>query len=130
MAFTLAFFVMVYPLYVWVAAAPSIERLLVMQMLLCGAIGGFFGPGPTALAEQFPIEVRSTGVSVAYNVTVMLFGGFAPLIVTWLSKVMATPVAPAFYVLLTSVLSLLGTYCMYDAVRDEKPDAVSLGGES
>ena len=31
MAFTLAFFVMVYPLYVWVAAAPSIERLLVMQ---------------------------------------------------------------------------------------------------
>lgn len=67
---------------------------------------------------------------MAYNVTVMLFGGFAPLIVTWLSKVMATPVAPAFYVLLTSVLSLLGTYCMYDAVRDEKPDAVTLGGES
>ncbi|WOE80945.1 MFS transporter [Pseudomonas protegens] len=130
MAFTLAFFVMVYPLYVWVAAAPSIERLLVMQMLLCGAIGGFFGPGPTALAEQFPIEVRSTGVSVAYNVTVMLFGGFAPLIVTWLSKVMATPVAPSFYVLLTSILSLLGIYCMHDAVRDDKPDAVPLGGES
>ncbi|MGH8393638.1 MAG: MFS transporter, partial [Pseudomonas sp.] len=34
MAFTLAFFVMVYPLYVWVAAAPSIERLLVMQVML------------------------------------------------------------------------------------------------
>lgn len=49
MAFTLAFFVMVYPLYVWVAAAPSLERLLVMQLLLCTAIGGFWagahGPG-------------------------------------------------------------------------------------
>lgn len=130
MAFTLAFFVMVYPLYVWVAAAPSIERLLVMQILLCGAIGGFFGPAPTALAEQFPIEVRSTGVSVAYNLAVMLFGGFAPLIVTWLSRVMATPVAPSFYVLATSIFSLLGIYCMYDAVRDTKPDALTLGGES
>ncbi|SED08983.1 Predicted arabinose efflux permease, MFS family [Pseudomonas saponiphila] len=129
-AFTLAFFIMVYPLYVWVAAAPSIERLLVMQILLCGAIGGFFGPAPTALAEQFPIEVRSTGVSVAYNLAVMLFGGFAPLIVTWLSRVMATPVAPSFYVLATSIFSLLGIYCMYDAVRDTKPDALPLGGES
>jgi len=102
----------------------------VMQILLCSAIGGFFGPAPTALAEQFPIEVRSTGVSVAYNVTVMLFGGFAPLIVTWLSNAMATPVAPSFYVLLTSILSLLGIYCMYDAVRDDTPDTVTLGGES
>lgn len=130
MAFTLAFFIMVYPLYVWVAVAPSIERLLVMQALLCTAIGGFFGPGPTALAEQFPIEVRSTGVAVGYNITAMLFGGFAPLIVTWLSRVMATPVAPSFYVLLTSIVSLLGIYYMYDAVRDDKPDPVTLEGES
>lgn len=127
MAFTLAFFVMVYPLYIWVAAAPSIGRLLVMQSLLCAAIGGFFGPGPTALAEQFPIAVRSTGVSVAYNVTVMLFGGFAPLIVTWLSRVMATPVAPSFYVLATSLLSLLGIYCMHDPVVNDEPEALPLG---
>ncbi|MGC5702843.1 MFS transporter [Pseudomonas sp. NFXW11] len=129
MGFTLVFFIMVYPLYVWVAAAPSIERLLLMQILLCSAIGGYFGPGPTALAEQFPIEVRSTGVSVAYNVTVMLFGGFAPLIVTWLSKAMATPVAPSFYVLLTSLVSLLGIYYMHDAVRDSKALSMPLGGE-
>lgn len=117
MAFTLAFFVMVYPLYVWVAAAPSLERLLVMQLLLCTAIGGFFGPAPTALAEQFPVEVRSTGVSVAYNVAVMVFGGFAPLIVTWLTKVLATPVAPSFYVLFACLLTLLGTYCLKEAPR-------------
>ncbi len=127
MGFTLAFFVMVYPLYVWVAAAPSIERLLVMQVMLCIAIGGFFGPAPTALAEQFPIEVRSTGVSVAYNVAVMLFGGFAPLIVTWLSKVLETPVAPAFYVLFACVLTLLGTYCMHEAPRAAAPARFTKG---
>ena len=130
MAFTLAFFVMVYPLYAWVVAAPSIERLLVMQLLLCSAIGGSFGPAPTALAEQFPIEVRSTGVSVAYNVAVMLFGGFAPLVVTWLSKALATPVAPAFYVLATSMLSLLAIYCLHDPLKQNKPSPLPLGGAS
>ncbi|OLF55540.1 citrate-proton symporter [Pseudomonas chlororaphis] len=127
LAFTLAFFVMVYPLYVWVAAAPSIERLLVMQVLLCSAIGGFFGPAPTALAEQFPVQVRSTGVSVAYNVAVMVFGGFAPLIVTWLSKVLGTPVAPAFYVLFACLLTLLGTYCLHEAPKEQKPDTLNFG---
>lgn len=130
LAFTLAFFVMVYPLYVWVAAAPSIERLLVMQVLLCTAIGGFFGPAPTALAEQFPVEVRSTGVSASYNVAVMLFGGFAPLIVTWLSQVLGTPVAPAFYVLFTCLLTLLGIYCLQEAPREHTPGAMTLGVKS
>ncbi|EKT4538677.1 citrate-proton symporter [Pseudomonas plecoglossicida] len=127
MAFTLTFFVMVYPLYVWVAAAPSLERLLVMQLMLCTAIGGFFGPAPTALAEQFPVQVRSTGVSVAYNVAVMVFGGFAPLIVTWLTQVLGTPVAPAFYVLFACLLTLLGTYCLKEAPRVVKPAAFNLG---
>lgn len=127
MAFTLAFFVMVYPLYVWVAAAPSLERRLVMQLLLCTAIGGFFGPAPTALAEQFPVQVRSTGVSVAYNVAVMVFGGFAPLIVTWLTQVLGTRVAPAFYVLFACLLTLLGTYCLKEAPRAVKPAAFNLG---
>lgn len=106
LGFTLLFTVLVYPLFAWVAAAPSIERLLVMQLLLCAAIGGIFGPSPTTLAEQFPIEVRSTGVAVAYNMAVMLFGGFAPLIVTWLTKVLQTPVAPAFYVVGACLIGL------------------------
>lgn len=98
-----------------------------MQVLLCSAIGGFFGPAPTALAEQFPVQVRSTGVSVAYNVAVMVFGGFAPLIVTWLSKVLGTPVAPAFYVLFACVLTLLGTYCLYEAPKEKKPSTLNFG---
>ena len=49
------------------SAAPSLERLLVMQLLLCTAIGTLYGPGPTAGAEQFPTEVRSTGLALSNN---------------------------------------------------------------
>ncbi|MDH4569272.1 MFS transporter [Pseudomonas sp. BN414] len=106
---TLAFFLLVYPLFSWVAEAPSLERLLVMQLLLCSMIGVFYGPAPTAVAEQFPTRVRSTGLAFAYNVAVMLFGGFAPFIVTWLTQVGGTPVAPAYYVLFASFVGLVAT---------------------
>ncbi|MCY1529774.1 Glycine betaine/proline/ectoine/pipecolic acid transporter OusA [compost metagenome] len=106
---TLGFFLLVYPLFSWVAQAPGIERLLVMQLLLCTMIGISYGPAPTAVAEQFPTRVRSTGLALAYNVAVMLFGGFAPFIVTWLTQVGGTPVAPAFYVLFASFVGLTAT---------------------
>lgn len=66
-------------------------------------------------------------MSVAYNVAVMVFGGFAPLIVTWLSKELGTPVAPAFYVLFACVLTLLGTYCMHEAPRAAAPARFAKG---
>ncbi|WP_044873636.1 citrate-proton symporter [Pseudomonas sp. LFM046] len=106
---TLAFFLLIYPLFSWVAQAPSVERLLAMQLLLCAAIGVSYGPVPTAVAEQFPTRVRSTGLALAYNVAVMLFGGFAPFIVTWLTQVGGTPVAPAWYVLVASLIGLVAT---------------------
>lgn len=52
----------------------------------CTAIGSFFGPAPTAMTEQFPVQVRSTGLAVAWHLAVMLFGGFAAFIVTWLTR--------------------------------------------
>ncbi|MCY1398696.1 Proline/betaine transporter [compost metagenome] len=113
----LAFFLLVYPMFVWVTAAPSLERLLAMQLLLCAIIGVCFGPSPTAMAEQFPTRVRSTGLALAYNVSVMLFGGFAPFIVTWLTKVGGTPVAPAYYVLFTTLIGLISTYYL----REQAP---------
>lgn len=102
-----SFLVMIYPLYAWLASSPTVGNLLVMQLLLCVAIGGIFGPSPTTLAELFPIDVRSTCIAIGFNTAVMLFGGFAPLIVTWLANTFHTPVAPAFYLMAASVIGLL-----------------------
>jgi MFS family permease len=117
----LTFLVMVYPLFVWVSAAPSLPRLLVMQVLLCIIIGANYGPMPTALSEQFPTRVRSTGLAVAYNLAVMLFGGFAPFIVTWLTKTSGSPVAPAWYVLFAACIGVAAAWAM----RDPSPAAKS-----
>ncbi|WP_271409045.1 citrate-proton symporter [Pseudomonas sp. Q1-7] len=109
LAGNLAFFLLVYPLMAWVAHAQSLEHLLAMQLLLCAMIGLSYGPAPTAVAEQFPTHVRSTGLALAYNVAVMLFGGFAPFIVTWLTQVGGSPVAPAYYVLFAALIGVVAT---------------------
>jgi len=111
--------VLIYPLYTWLAAAPSLEKLLVTQLLLCLFIGISYGPAPTAMAEQWTTRVRSSGIAVAYNMAVMLFGGFAPFLVTWLVKTTNNPVSAAWYVLLGVAIGLVS----YAFMRDASPAA-------
>ena len=85
-----------------------------MQAILCSMIGVLFGPISTALAEQFSPDVRSTGLAIAYNFAVMLFGGFAQFIVTWLIRVTGSPIAPAYYVMAGAVVGLIASLFMSD----------------
>jgi heme/copper-type cytochrome/quinol oxidase subunit 3 len=50
---------------------------------------------------------------------VMLFGGFAQLIVTWLIRVTGTPLAPAFYVMFGAVVGTAGVMLMVDHYKEE-----------
>ncbi|TKC86747.1 MFS transporter [Trinickia terrae] len=110
------YLVLLYPLFHWVNANPGLSNLIVMQVMLCSLLGAFFGPFSSALAEQFPPGVRSTGMAVAYNIAVMVFGGFAQLIVTWLIHTTGSPIAPVFYVIFGAVLGLLGNVFLIDPV--------------
>ena len=90
-----------------------------MQVVLCTAVAMSFGPVSTALAEQFPVHLRSTGLALAYNFAVMLFGGFAQLIVTWLIRETGTPLAPAFYVMFGACAGMVGAWFIIDRHKDE-----------
>jgi MHS family proline/betaine transporter-like MFS transporter len=46
-------------------------------------------------------------MSVGYNVAVAIFGGFAPLIATWLIVITGNSSAPAFYVIAAGLISFL-----------------------
>jgi len=101
------FFVCVYPLFAWLQAERTEAALTVAQTVFCVILSGVQGVLSTALAEQFPTRIRSTGLAVAYNLAVMIFGGFAPFIVTWLIGALATPVAPAFYLMFGAFSGML-----------------------
>ncbi len=110
-----------YPLFSWVSTSPSFGALLTMQIILCGLFGVFNGPISTALAEQFPTRVRSTALAIAYNIAVMLFGGFAQFFVTWLIQATGTPIAPAYYLMSGAAVGLLAAlFLRAERARDAR----------
>lgn len=119
MAAAIAYFVLLYPLFDWVHSAPSLMRLTLMQAVLCSVVGVYFGAISTALAEQFPTRVRSTGLAIGYNFAVMLFGGFAQFIVTWLIRETGSPIAPAYYVMFGAVVGFVASLFVVDRYREQ-----------
>ncbi|MDR5855689.1 MFS transporter [Caballeronia sp. LZ062] len=99
--------VIIYPLFAWLAAEPSVLRLVIVQATLSVVLSGYYGPFGALLSELFPAHLRSTGLSLAYNIAVMIFGGFGQFIVTWLIRVTGSQLAPTFYVMAGVVLSLI-----------------------
>ena len=93
-----------YPLFHYVIAAPSFARLLEVQLVALTLLGLMTGPAPGMLADLFPVQVRSTGMAISYNLTVTVFGGFAPLTITWMIH-MTGNIAPAFYLIGAAILS-------------------------
>jgi MFS family permease len=106
------FLLALYPAFVWLNAQPDVGRLVVVELLFGILMAGYAGPFGAALGDLFSVGVRVTGMSLAYNLGVAAFGGFAPLIVTWLIGVTGSPLAPAYYVMAGLVLSLIATLAM------------------
>ncbi len=114
----IVYFALTYPLFSWMYSNPSFVSLLTTQVALCSVLGAFFGPMSTVLAEQFQAQVRTTGLGTAYNMAVMIFGGFAPFFVTWLIQATGLPVAPAFYVMFGAAAGLLASLFLKERAGD------------
>jgi MHS family proline/betaine transporter-like MFS transporter len=101
-----------YPLFLLAINGGTFNSLLIA--LMCNAVfqALYTGTIPSILAEMFPTRVRYTALSVSYGLAVVLFGGFAPLISTWLVNVTGNPFAPAFYVMTGGALSAIAILSM------------------
>ncbi len=108
-----AMLVLAWPLFNMIVSQPSLQTLCIFQAVFGLLIATYTGPILAALSETFPTKVLSTGLSVAYNLAVMTFGGFASLILTWLIQTTGTATAPAFYVMFAAAFSFLGVMLGY-----------------
>ncbi|WP_246794940.1 MFS transporter [Burkholderia perseverans] len=111
------YFLLLLPLFGWLLAAPGAARLMITQIVLCGVLGLFLGPYAAAIAEQFPARIRSTGMAISYNITVMIFGGFAQFFLTLLLHATGSPLSLAFYLLFGAALGIVGS--LLPGTRDE-----------
>ena len=61
-------------------------NLFLVQLTGMLLILGYSANCAVIMAEQFPAEVRATGVALPYAMAVALFGGTAPYLTTWLHE--------------------------------------------
>ena len=106
LASSLAVLIVSYPLFAFLVAAPSVAALLGVQSVLAvinainlGCLGSF-------VAELFPTDVRSSGLSLANALTQMTIGGTTPFVSVWLIQLTGQPTAPAFDLMLGAAISV------------------------
>jgi MFS transporter, MHS family, proline/betaine transporter len=110
--------VIAYPVFVFMTAHPSLLSLIIGQGLLTVVFTIHQGCYPAFISELLPSSVRSTGISVSYNLGVMIFGGFAPAIVQWLTMTTGDPLSICYYVIFGAVVGLLTLIPLRDRYSD------------
>ena len=100
----------IYPLMLWLAAGPSVARLLAVGLWVSAAFGLYNGSMIPRLAEIAPPEVRTAAFSLAFSLAAGIFGGFTPVVATWLIHVTGNRAAPGLWLSFGAGLSLLGVF--------------------
>ncbi|MEN5278472.1 MFS transporter [Brucella sp. TWI432] len=99
------------PLFFWLSVSKDATVLLIVtaSVTLLTAMSG--AASLVAIPEMMPIALRATGVSLIYAIGATLFGGTTQFIITWLIGIFGA-VAPAYYVVATSIISLIAMFMM------------------
>lgn len=101
--------VLIVPGFWWLSAAPSAVSLLTTTAVLASLTAVSAAACMVAIPELMPTHFRSTGIAITYSVGTAIFGGTTQFVVTWIISVTHSALAPAYYVVATSVISLIAT---------------------
>jgi MHS family proline/betaine transporter-like MFS transporter len=75
------------------------------------------------LVELFPTRVRYSAYGLGYNVSSALFGGTAPLLMTYLISKTGNHNMPAFYAVITALGTLIAVSRVKDKAHEPLRDA-------
>lgn len=100
------------------SSGASLAAFAVAQIGFGVILSLVMGSAPAMLAEAFPARYRISGYSVAFNFGIGFGGGTAPLIATALIDTTGNIMAPAWYLMLGSLLAAASLYAMHDRSRE------------
>jgi MFS transporter, MHS family, citrate/tricarballylate:H+ symporter len=108
-------FLTAYPALSWLTGNPNFGNMLLVLLWLSFLYAGYNGAMVVALTEIVPVEVRTAGFSLAYALATALFGGFTPLVSTWLIEATGNQAAPGMWMGFAGLCGLVATFMIYNA---------------
>ncbi|TCG07166.1 hypothetical protein BZM27_21295 [Paraburkholderia steynii] len=121
------FIAFVYPAFYWLTRAPGLTSLMGVELVSAVLQAALMGPFAVTVADLFPTGVRSTGMSLTYNLTAALLGGFSPFILTWLVAKTGDFMMPAHYLEIFVALGGLALLCYRQHKNAAPVMAVEIG---
>ncbi|OON82602.1 glycine betaine/L-proline transporter ProP [Streptomyces tsukubensis] len=84
----------------------------------CAILGlllvGFAGTSASTLPALFPTRIRYGALSIAFNISVSLFGGTTPLFASGLVEWTHNDMIPAYYLMVAGVIGLVATVFLHE----------------
>jgi metabolite-proton symporter len=113
LAATILAIITAYPALSWLTSNPSFGNLLMVELWLSFLYGSYNGAMVVSLTEIMPVEVRTTGFSLAYSLATATFGGFTPAACTYLIHELNNKAAPGIWLSGAAVLGLIATLVLF-----------------
>lgn len=89
--------------------------LLAPWILLAVAFALLLGNPLAMMSELLPVQLRSTGSAIGYNISIAVFGGSAPFISSFLIEQTGNPSSPLWFFLLAAAVSVGGLLMVRDS---------------
>jgi MFS family permease len=113
----IALIVAVYPAFLLLltVTTPGVLVFVTALLTLFGSLSG--AAALTALTEAFPNQARSSGLAISYAIAVSVFGGTTQFVIAWLIGTTGDRLSPAYYVIVTSIISLWAMFKLPQSPR-------------
>ena len=98
-----------YPAMAWLAGAPSIARLMAVELWLSAIYASYNSAMIVHLTEIVPQEIGASGFSLAYSLATAI-GGFTPFIVTALITITNNRAMPGAWLTVIAAISLIAAW--------------------
>lgn len=96
-----------YPAFYYLTRHPTIGTLLAVLTILALLLTIYTAAAIVLLTEIFPTSARATGIGLAYSLTVAIFGGFTPAIVSALMVYTGNKLMIGVWMTICGVLSFV-----------------------
>jgi MFS transporter, MHS family, citrate/tricarballylate:H+ symporter len=107
-------FVTAYPALHWLSSAPTLAKLVAVQMMFSFYFGVYSGTMLGCLVEIVPAHVRTTCFSIAFALAAGLFGTFTPYASTSLiAMTNHDRASPGYWLMFAAVLGIIATLAVY-----------------
>jgi MFS family permease len=114
---SIGFLVSSIPLYLYMNTEKTVLSFIISDIIFVLLAILYQGALTAAVQETTNTNNRFTITSVGYNISYGLFGGTAPLMVSWISEITGIQIIPGIYLTLFAFLALAAVYRMKETYK-------------